>query len=62
MTVRYVKSFPGKAKRWRIREITARGVDGQIIVYDWFKRALGSFRRSEKTVHLIYRIGLILGP
>lgn len=50
VTVRYVKNFPGKAKRWRIREYAIRGADGQIIFYDWFKRTLGTFRRNEKTV------------
>ena len=48
--VRYVKNFPGKAKRWRIREFSVRGLDGQTYMYDWFKRSLGTFRRSEKTV------------
>jgi len=50
VTVRYVKNFPGKAKRWRVREFGVRGADGSVILYDWFKRALGSFRRNEKTV------------
>lgn len=50
MTVRYVKNFPGKAKRWRIREFGVRGADGQIVMYDWFKRTLGVLRRNEKTV------------
>ena len=49
VTVRYVRNFPGKAKRWRIREFGVRGVDGQLVMYDWFKRTLGVFRRNDKT-------------
>jgi len=50
VTVRYVKNFPGKAKRWRIREFGIRGLNGQMIVYDWFKRTLGPFRSNGKNV------------
>ena len=50
VTVRYVKNFPGKARRWRVREFGVRGADGGVVMYDWFKRALGSFRRNEQTV------------
>lgn len=50
VTVRYVKNYPGKAKRWRIREFSIRGMDGQMVMYDWFKRTLGVFRRDQLTV------------
>jgi hypothetical protein len=65
VTVRYVKNFPGKAKRWRTREFSVRGVNGEIVMYDWFKRTLGIFRRAETTVcpPVIYaqcRIGIRL--
>jgi hypothetical protein len=50
VTVRYVKNYPGKAKRWRIREYAIRDANGQIVMYDWFKRTLGVFRRNEKSV------------
>jgi hypothetical protein len=48
--VRYVKNYPGKAKRWRVREFSIRGAQGQTVMYDWFKRTLGFFRRAEKSV------------
>jgi xeroderma pigmentosum group C-complementing protein len=50
VTVRYVKKFPGKAKRWRVLQIPFRGIDGDLHSYDWFHRALGVFRRTEKSV------------
>jgi len=50
VTVRYVKNFPGRSKRWRVREFGVRGVDGRVVMYDLFKRTLGTFRRNEKTV------------
>lgn len=50
VTVRYVKNFPGKAKRWRVREFGIRGLNGQTVMYDWFKRTLGPLRRNEKMV------------
>ena len=52
VTVRYVKNYPGKARKWRIREFSIRGADGQMVMYDWFKRTLGVFRRNELTVRL----------
>ena len=63
VTTRYVKNFPGKAKRWRVREFGVRDADGQIVMYDWFKRTLSVFRRTEKTVCQFvdvsnYRIGI----
>jgi len=59
VTVRYVKNFPGKAKRWRIREFSVRGWDGQMVMYDWFKRTLGIFRRTEKNVSApVFRSGV----
>jgi len=57
VTVRYVKNFPGKAKRWRVREFAVRGVDGRVVMYDLFKRTLGTFRRNEKTVIVPERYG-----
>src|SRR5277367_1125209 len=61
VTVRYVKNFPGKAKRWRVREFAVRGADGRVVMYDWFKRALGSFRRNEETVIFQERYPLTVG-
>jgi xeroderma pigmentosum group C-complementing protein len=51
VTVRYVKNFPGKAKRWRTREFSVRGASGETVMYDWFKRTLGILRRTETTVY-----------